>query len=193
MSYFFDIFHWRKKLLKGKFPRSNASLDFYACFFLMQLPPLQPTITLLFLPHFKFQLIYLAICKMEYEEPSKTDTHFRLVFQHTNSTFFHILPVQMTSFLQSSPQDHNTIEKSKRGCSLSASPSAIYFSDLHSPFLLNLHNIWICNFWFFCSCIVFHTLVGVTGNASILVVLLIYKHLQKLHRHIVCKIKISLG
>lgn len=130
---------------------------------------------------------------MEYEEPSKTDTHFRLVFQHTNSTFFHILPVQMTSLLQTSPHDHSAIEQSKHGCSLSASPSSIYFSGLHSPFLLNLHNIWISNFQFFYSCIVFHTPAGVTGNASILVVLLIYKHLQKLHRHIVCKIKIPLG
>lgn len=38
MSYFIDIFHWRKKLLKGKLPKSNASLHYHASFFLMQLP-----------------------------------------------------------------------------------------------------------------------------------------------------------
>lgn len=62
---------------------------------------------------------------MEYEEPSKLDTCFLLVFQQTNSTFFHILPVQMTSFLQTRLQDHSTIQQSKHGCSLSAFPSAI--------------------------------------------------------------------
>lgn len=115
------------------------------------------------------------------------DTHFLLVFQQTNCTFSHILPVQMTSFLQTSLRDHSTIQQSKHGCSLSASPSPIYFFGLHSPFLLNLHNIWVSNFQFFHFCS--HTPAGVTGNASIPVVLLIYKHLQKL----LCKIKIPLG
>lgn len=78
--------------------------------------------------------------------------------------------------------DHSPIKQSNHGCPLAASPSAVCLFGLSSPFLPNLHNIWVSNLEFFASCIVSHTLAGVMGSAAIPVVLFIYKNLQKWHK-----------